>query len=425
MAAEQTAPGGLRSRFSRRRDPADIGSPLDAGLLAELADLRARVPAGRRLAPGSTGQLPSPGAPALPGSVPEPPAALDVVLDALDTAAVLLDDTGAVRTANRPAVALGIVRRGRLQVDELAAAAAAARIEGVPREITVGSGWLGRHRPDGAGPPLAARIRPLTGTEVPDATLLLVEDRSRALRALAARQDFVVNVSHELKTPVGAIALLAEALQEAADDPGSVTRFARRIGLESQRLTRLVKEIVELSRVQLDDPLEDAEPLALWEVVAAAADLLGVDADSRNIVVDAFVPTDLIVPGNRNDLVSAVGNLVGNAVTYSPPDTRITVSATRVEDHGRAMVDLAVADQGIGIAADKLSRIFERFYRVDDARSRATGGTGLGLSIVKHVATGHGGSIRVWSVPGTGSTFTLRLPLTAVTPPASEPVPGR
>lgn len=352
----------------------------------------------------------------MPAAAPELPAALVLVLGELQTAAVVLDATGAVLTANRPALALGIVRRGRLQVGELADAAAAARVEGADLEISVGSGWLGRHRPDGAGPPLAARIRTLTGTEVPDTTLLLVEDRSRALRALAARQDFVVNVSHELKTPVGAIALLAEALQEAADDPGSVTRFARRIGLESQRLTRLVKEIVELSRVQLDDPLEDGEPLALCELVAAAVDLVGVDADSRNIVVDAFVAADLIVPGSRNGLVSALGNLVGNAVTYSPPDTRITISASRVEEHGRVLVDLAVADQGIGIAADKLTRIFERFYRVDDARSRATGGTGLGLSIVKHVATGHGGSIRVWSVPGTGSTFTLRLPLIAPAP---------
>jgi two-component system sensor histidine kinase SenX3 len=347
------------------------------------------------------------------GVTPPPalPAALVLALGELETAAVVLDAEGRVLSANRAALALGIVRRGRLQVDELAAAAVLSRVEDVPRQVAVAGGWLGRHRPDGAGPPLAARVRPLTGTEVPEATLLLVEDRSRALRALAARQDFVVNVSHELKTPVGAIALLAEALQQAADDPESVTRFARRIGLESQRLTRLVKEIVELSRVQLDDPLEHAEPVGLAEVVATAVDLVDVDADSRNIEVDAYVPPGLTVPGSRSDLVSAVSNLVGNAVSYSPTDTRITISATRVEDHGQPMVDLAVADQGIGIAADKLTRIFERFYRVDDARSRATGGTGLGLSIVKHVATGHGGSIRVWSVPGTGSTFTLRLPL--------------
>ncbi len=400
-------PGG-----SLHADPAHPERAHLGGVDQEFAE---QETAGRQPAAAAAGADPQPTSSASTSGGPLPLAMVAALAD-LETAAVVVGPGGAVLTANRAAFAIGIVRRGRVRVPELLEAVRIARVEGRAREVAVPAGWLGRQRPDGAGSPLAARVRPLTGTEVPGAVLLLVEDRTRALRALAARQDFVVNVSHELKTPVGAIALLAEALQEAADDPVAVSRFARRIGVESQRLTRLVKEIVELSRVQLDDPVEHAETVSLADVVASAVDAVGVDADSRSITVETFVPAALTVPGNRADLVSAVANLVGNAVVYSPPGTRVTVTAARVADApddgpGRSMVDLAVCDQGLGIDADKLTRVFERFFRVDEARSRATGGTGLGLSIVKHVATAHGGSIRVWSVPGTGSTFTLRLPL--------------
>ncbi len=346
-------------------------------------------------------------------SRPELPEGTAAVLHALPGAAMVVAHDGQVVLATAPAVALRVVRHGRLQVHELVELVRNVAGDGEARDATVEAGWRGRIRPDGAGRSLAARARLLPVAAGYPRVLLLIEDRTEALRVDAARQDFVVNVSHELKTPVGAITLLAEAMQAAADDPAAVTRFARRMHSEAERLARLVGEIVELSRLQLHDPVEDSVPLQVAELVAAAFDRSRVDADAKDIEMVAAVPAGLVVTGNRSDLTSALGNLVENALAYSPSQTRVTVTAASApapDGDAPAMIDIAVADQGIGIPADKLDRVFERFFRLDEARSRVTGGTGLGLAIVKHIASGHGGSVRVWSVPGAGSTFTLQLP---------------
>jgi two-component system sensor histidine kinase SenX3 len=249
---------------------------------------------------------------------------------------------------------------------------------------------------------VSARVAPLGSRLV----LALVEDRTRERRLESIRRDFVGNVSHELKTPIGAIHLLAEAVRDASEDPEAVERFAGRMITESERLTKLVQQIIELSRLQSDDPLEEPVPVSVDDVVATAVDVSAIDAEARGISVVSSGERGLKVLGNREQIAVAVGNLVANAVTYSPDRSSVLV-ATRADEQ---TVEIAVTDQGIGIPAGEMDRIFERFYRVDPARHRSTGGTGLGLSIVKHVAATHGGDIRVWSVEGQGSTFTLTLP---------------
>jgi two-component system sensor histidine kinase SenX3 len=236
--------------------------------------------------------------------------------------------------------------------------------------------------------------------------LALVEDRTRERRVEAVRRDFVANVSHELKTPVGAIRLLAEAVADASEDPEAVKRFSGRMLIESDRLTRLVQQIIELSRLQADDPLETPTPISIDDVIGVAVDTSAIDADDKRIDILTGGTPGLEVFGNQEQVTAGVANLVANAVSYSRPDSTVLVT-TKAEDGG---VEISVVDQGIGIPSDEIDRIFERFYRVDPARHRSTGGTGLGLSIVKHVAATHGGDIRVWSVEGQGSTFTLSLP---------------
>jgi two-component system sensor histidine kinase SenX3 len=256
----------------------------------------------------------------------------------------------------------------------------------------------------GAGPPahVTARVAPLSSRLV----LALVEDRTRERQVEAIRRDFVANVSHELKTPVGAINLLAEAVREAAEDAEAVERFAGRMQTESERLSRLVQQIIELSRLQGDDPLEHTTAVRVDEVVARALDGSAIDAQAKRITLVQRGERGLRVAGDADQLTIALGNLVANAVTYSPEGSAVEVAA-RTHD---SAVEVTVTDQGIGIPEGEIDRIFERFYRVDPARHRSTGGTGLGLSIVKHVAASHGGEVRVRSVEGEGSSFTLVLP---------------
>ncbi len=265
----------------------------------------------------------------------------------------------------------------------------------------------------GRGPvPLRLRAAPLGGRHL----LLLAEDRTEARRVEAARRDFVVNASHELKTPVGALALLGEAITEAADDPEAVTRFASRIQVEARRLSALVRDILELSRVQTEGAVVAARGVDVGAVVAEAVDRARTSADARGITLEAGGPAGAartVVLGDHEMLVTAVRNLLDNAVAYSEPGTRVAVVTTVHREQG--VVEVAVVDQGVGIPAEAQPRVFERFYRVDPARARETGGTGLGLSIVKHVVADHGGEVTVWSEPGQGSTFTVRLPL----PPAT------
>jgi two-component system sensor histidine kinase SenX3 len=239
------------------------------------------------------------------------------------------------------------------------------------------------------------------------------------------RRDFVANVGHELKTPVGALALLAEAVQGAADDPETVQRFAARMSHEADRLSRLVRELIDLSRLQGAEPLPELVPVAVGTVVAEAVDRTRAAAVAKSIQLAVAAQPGLVVRGVEAQLATALTNLLANAVAYSPPGTTIAVGARARS----GFAEIAVTDSGIGIPRSDRSRVFERFYRVDQSRASATGGTGLGLAIVKHVASNHGGSVTVWSEEGLGSTFTIRIPLAAGADephddaPASPPVP--
>jgi two-component system sensor histidine kinase SenX3 len=334
-------------------------------------------------------------------STAEPPAVppgVATVLSVLRSSAVVVDENDLVLKASAPAYALGLVRGNAMSDAQLADIVRSVRRDGQIRETEL-------HMGRGPGLPartVTARVAPLGSRLV----LALVEDRTRERRVEAIRRDFVANVSHELKTPVGAIRLLAEAVQDASDDPEAVHRFAGRMHKESERLARLVQQIIELSRLQGDDPLEEPEPVSVDDVVATAIDTSAIDADAKEISVVSAGQTGLQVFGNAEQVKVAVGNLVANAVAYSSHGSSVLVSAKA----SNGDVDISVTDQGIGIPAGEIDRIFERFYRIDPARHRSTGGTGLGLSIVKHVAATHGGEVRVWSVEGQGSTFTLTLP---------------
>ena len=332
-----------------------------------------------------------------PYAQPVVPDGVGTVLSVLRSSAVVVDDSDEVLKASAPAYALGLVRGSKLVSADLADVVRKVRRDGQIRETE-----LLMARPGVPSRYVTARVAPLGSRLV----LALVEDRTREKRVEEVRRDFVANVSHELKTPVGAIRLLSDAMQDAADDPEAVRRFADRMFTESERLGKLVQQIIELSRLQADDPLDAPVAVHLDDVIATAVDTSRMDAENKNIQVMVGGTSDLQVFGNEQQVLAAVSNLVSNAVSYSENDSTVLVT-TRVDE---GSVDISVVDQGIGIPADELDRIFERFYRVDPARHRSTGGTGLGLSIVKHVAATHGGEVRVWSAEGQGSTFTLTLP---------------
>ncbi|MDI5969510.1 ATP-binding protein [Streptomyces sp. SL13] len=344
------------------------------------------------------------------------PPGVDTVLSVLRSSAVVLDEADRVVKASSAAYALGLVRGGRLAVEQMLQMARETRRDGEIRQ-----GELDLPTRSGRGEPLAvsARVAPLGSRLV----LLLVEDLTEARRIEAVRRDFVANVSHELKTPVGALSLLSEAVMDASDDPEAVIRFAGRMQHEATRLTSLVQEIIDLSRVQNDDPLVDAEAVDVDDLIAEAVDRCRHPANSKHISIVVPECPGLFVWGHRGQLAAALGNLVENAVNYSPAHTRVGLAGRRVREAGGDLVEISVTDQGTGISQTDRERIFERFYRVDPARSRATGGTGLGLSIVKHVAASHGGEVTVWSAEGQGSTFTLRLPEAARRTP-EQPAPG-
>jgi two-component system, OmpR family, sensor histidine kinase SenX3 len=345
---------------------------------------------------------------------PEPvvPPGVSGVLSVLRSSAVVVDGEDYVLKASAPAHGVGLVRGDRLAVEELLDLVHQVRRDGQIRErdVVVGHGAAATH--------LAARVAPLGSRLV----LVLVEDQTRERRVEAIRRDFVANVSHELKTPIGALTLLAEAVGEAAGDPEAVQRFSGRMHTEAERLSRLVQQIIELSRLQGDDPIGSAAPVDLDRVIEAAMDRSRVDAQDNGIEVARGGDRGIWVTGNADQISLALGNLVENAVAYSNENTTVVVSAKRDDSGG---VQITVTDRGIGIPPHELERIFERFYRVDPARARSTGGTGLGLSIVKHVAASHGGEVRVWSVHGEGSSFTLSLPGGPAPPVPTEPArPG-
>jgi len=351
---------------------------------------------------------------------PEPaPPELDegvaTVLSVLRSAAVVTTMDGRVVRASAAAHAYHLVRGDRVVHVELHDMLVRVARDGEIREteLELPGGALGR-----GTVLLEVRVAPLGARHL----LLLAEDRTEARRVDAVRRDFVVNASHELKTPVGALALLAETVAEAADDPEAVRRFAARMKVEADRLAVLVHDILQLSRVQVGESKEDFVPVDVRALVGEAVDRARTSATARDITIEVG-GDPAVVLGDHDLLVTVVRNLLDNAVAYSEAGTRIGVGTTVREAEG--VVEIVVVDQGIGIPAEALSRLFERFYRVDPARSRDTGGTGLGLSIVKHVVADHGGDVTVWSEPGRGSTFTVRLPLAPATvaPVLSVPSP--
>jgi two-component system, OmpR family, sensor histidine kinase SenX3 len=339
-------------------------------------------------------------------------------LDALRVGVLVLDAADYPVMANPAAADLGLIRNGNHVHPVIRTLAGQVRRSGVRREVEL-------DLPRSTARQLAAdplgvhvRVTPLSGADYePGHVAIEASDVTEAHRVARVRRDFVANVSHELKTPVGALALLAETLLEAADDPEASRRFAERIHHESQRLARLVKELLELSRLQGADPLPAPMPVSVDRIVNEVVDRTRTGAAAKSIDLSFAGARGLTVYGNENQLVTAVANLAENAIAYSADDTKVTIEASVVGD----MVDIAVVDQGIGIPPKDLDRIFERFYRTDQARSRDTGGTGLGLAIVKHIAVNHGGRVDVESTPGAGSTFTLRLP--ARPPDAALPLP--
>jgi two-component system, OmpR family, sensor histidine kinase SenX3 len=333
------------------------------------------------------------------------PSGVASVLSVLSSSAVVLDRDDRVVMASAAAREFGHVKDGQLMVGELLALVRQVRRDGETREgeIEVSSSKLGGRRSN-----FAVRVAPLGSPGGDGLILLLAEDQTESRRVEEVKRDLVANISHELKTPVGALALLAETMEEAADDPEAVRRFAGRMRQEASRLTYLIQDLITLSRIQGAEPVPDPSPVDLGAVVAEALDRCRMKASARGIDLVATGEGGLIVLGDEDLLVTALRNLLENAVAYSPEKTRVVISSAR---DGVSAAQISVADQGIGIPERDLERIFERFYRVDPARSRATGGTGLGLAIVKHVMAAHGGKVSVWSKEGVGSTFTLRLPL--------------
>ena len=296
---------------------------------------------------------------------------------------------------------IGLLKDGKVQSAELLATVRVVRRKHSRQmgQIEIPRGPIGEGRHE-----LTVNVIPLTED---DLVLVLLSDESEAQRVHEVRRDFVANISHELKTPIGALSLLSEAVLGAKNDPEAVEKFANRMQTESKRLTDLVQEIINLSRLQDSDPLSVPSELHVQDLIREAIDQTQVTADSRQIVVTNSGDVDGLILGDREQLIMAIQNLIENAINYSPEGTKVTVTS-KVED---GIVDISVTDQGIGIPDADLDRIFERFYRVDPARSRLTGGTGLGLSIVKHVALKHGGEVKVWSSESVGSTFSLRLPI--------------
>ncbi len=321
------------------------------------------------------------------------------VLAVVGRAFVVVDAIDGVVRASPAAYAYGLVRGHTVVHRELLDMTAGVRRDGVilEKELELPRGPLGQGT-------IIVQVRAaMLGEEY---IVLLADDRTEITRTEQIRNDFVANVSHELKTPVGAISLLAEALESSADDEEAVRRFTKRMHKESARLAALVQDIIELSRLQGAGLAQQGQPVEMNAVISEAVDRSQLPAESKNIEIVIGGKVDAKVYGDPDLLVTALRNLIDNAIRYSPENTTVGIGA-RAKD---GLISVSVTDQGEGLKAEDQERVFERFYRVDAARSRQTGGTGLGLSIVKHVASNHGGEVTVWSQPGKGSTFTLRLP---------------
>lgn len=327
------------------------------------------------------------------------PTGITDVLRSMDDAACVVDVSGLVLATSKAAARFGIEVGSTLENPELRQLVRGVRATGetATESLRITRGGLS------LDPRLVSARASAIGTRL---VLLIIRDVTEQERLDQMRRDFVANTSHELKTPVGAVSLLAEAIESAADDPAQVRAFASRISAEAGRLGQLTGRIMSLSRLQAEDGLTEVAPVSIDEVIASSIEAHVVQADSAGVELARGGDRGVWVRGDAQILIEAVGNLIANAIVYSPRGSRVGVGVKADDD----VVEIAVSDQGIGIAEADRERIFERFYRADEARSRRTGGTGLGLSIVKHATQRHGGEVRLWSRPGRGSTFTIRLP---------------
>ena len=329
------------------------------------------------------------------------------VLELMGSVGIVLDGSNKVVGTNSWAESFGLVARGLLvhaeTADLVKRARSGSEIESFEGVLRVG---LAQEKVS-----VAAKAKLVEG----DYVVLVLEDRTSDIRLDKTRRDFIENISHELKTPIGAIALLSEAIQEAGDDRAAVSKFAASLNKESSRLTFLVQDIIKLSRLQSEEVLASAEIVDLIDVMAEAIDRNEQLAASRKIRLVSEQAPQLEVFGNKEMLITAVKNLVENAISYSEPGTSVGIGCSAKE----SIAEITVTDSGAGISPENQQRIFERFYRADPSRSRDTGGTGLGLSIVKHVAKIHRGEIKLFSQVGVGSTFTLRVPLATASDPAT------
>jgi len=322
---------------------------------------------------------------------------LGEILDPLRAAVVVVSDSDRILAASAFAKAIGMARGSSVAPGEVAAVLADARAAGRSAEAE-----LRLPGPTGEILLLAVRAVPLSN----GAAVVIAEDRSADLRFSETRRDFVANISHELKTPIGAISLLAEAADSAADDADAVRGFLGKLTRETTRLNELVSQIIALSRLQATGSVLGAQDVPVAGLLESAVARCHHLAEARDISISLQAEPGLLVAGDATELETAVTNLVQNAIAYSEPGARVAVTGNAAGE----LVEIRVSDNGIGISAEDQARIFERFFRVDADRSRASGGTGLGLSIVKHIAAAHGGEVTVWSRLGQGSTFTLRLP---------------
>lgn len=324
------------------------------------------------------------------------------ILDLLTSAGVILNGSNTVVRATKGALALGLVQNRLLIHAELVRLVELVRGTGKNQtiEVELNTGLRGETIW------VQARAARMDNNNV----MLLVEDRTEAKRLEDTRRDFVANISHELKTPIGAIGLLAEALQDATDDPQMVSKFAGNLYKESRRLGSLVQEIIQLSRLQSAELAKTGELVDLESTVHESIERNQVIAEAKNIAIEVDAPAGIVVYGDHEMLTMAVKNLIENAILYSEAGSSVGVGLRAIN----GVAEIAVTDHGVGIAPEDQDRIFERFYRVDPSRSRETGGTGLGLAIVKHVASNHRGEVKLFSQLGLGSTFTLRLPLADV-----------
>jgi two-component system, OmpR family, sensor histidine kinase SenX3 len=328
------------------------------------------------------------------------------VLEALSTAAVVVDDSNVMVQATTAAEEFGLQADRALIELELLTLVDSARTSKTSRQVEGAINVGGR----------AAKVWVLA-TAAPlgrGFVILTLEDRTEARRLDETRRDFVANISHELKTPIGAIGLLAETLQGATDDPEAVLKFASSLQREASRLGHIVQEIIELSRLQAATEVKNSTEIRLADLISDSLERVRILAESKNMRLVADLDDSILIEVSYEQIATAITNLFENAINYSDPGGQVGISLKRVDN----FAEIVVTDSGVGIALEDQARIFERFYRVDPSRSRETGGTGLGLAIVKHIAINHGGEILVFSKPGLGSTFTLTLPIT----PSSEEI---